>query len=964
MFGNPLRTRQRSVFFWFPPAFFWFPRAGVGTHSGRASVPYFAGRDALRECIPTPARGNENFKMSYSKKIRSNPFLLALQLFAWLIFCPSRWRQYFATFNLPADFNLVSQWRCPIIRHLLIIILFIWPLFVGSIVILGLYVIGRPLPNLVMSVTYGIIITGVAGFFGALIVSTAFAMVASIFSGLTIGLAHGDMSGLWTILGIIFALGAAGSVLDSLTETPNTPALVRQLSSIMFGIVISGLIFGLGSGFLWLVAKWFWPFWFKSTEFDAIYVQLIGAILALGLTLGWYHFHRWTIAWMVGIGLTVLIILLLYVVSIARQATENEWIAILGTAISVGAVHSIFFPILWALPYLMVKRLTNTWNGVIAGTLSSGGFYVGILIVTDKYPASLIIPLSLISFWLGLTFNSWRPWLFYPFVVAWHQLLAHAEEQRSGAILLSWHAAFWDEHQRLPLFGLDSCLVQVYERNPKKGQAAIDYISHSLQNWAAKTAQIELDARRLERCDSITAIAQVHHDIMAGELLENANSILRSFSHYSQDVGTALQYTNTYYQRLALREVQERLEKLFRELTQTSHAVRFQPIVHQWQHILGEHTQQLTAVVETRQEIENPYVVGLPLDEQQTTFVGRQTISTQLEELLLKPLCPPLLLYGQRRMGKTSLLYNLGRLLPKTIIPLFVDVQGGLEQANDAVDFWYTLSQAMRQSAEYHRHLQLPALTREALAVAPFSIFNEWLDEVERCVTPARLLLMLDEFAALDEVFAQNRLDKHSILGMLRHQIQHRPRLKILLAGSFAIQELQHWASYLVNVRTVHLSYLTEAETLQLIECPLPNFGLRYDKAACQRILELTRGHPALVQSLCHELVILKNQQAITKRRLAKKADVEEAVPYILATVELFFAEILQNQVDDNGRQVLSYLAAQEEGAIVNQAILAQQCPSEQWKITLAKLRQRELIEPVGSGYRFQVELVRRAFIY
>ncbi len=71
---------------------------------------------------------------------------------------------------------------------------------------------------------------------------------------------------------------------------------------------------------------------------------------------------------------------------------------------------------------------------------------------------------------------------------------------------------------------------------------------------------------------------------------------------------------------------------------------------------------------------------------------------------------------------------------------------------------------------------------------------------------------------------------------------------------------------------------------------------------------------------------------------------------------------MLQNQIDDNGRQVLSYLATQE-GSIVSQAVLAQQCPPKQWKTTLAKLLQRELIEQVGSGYRFQVELVRQAFL-
>jgi len=75
--------------------------------------------------------------------MHSNPFLAALQFLAWLLFQPARWRDYFTILNLSADFNLASlgksQWRSPEVGRLLIIILVIWPLFVGSQVAMGLY---------------------------------------------------------------------------------------------------------------------------------------------------------------------------------------------------------------------------------------------------------------------------------------------------------------------------------------------------------------------------------------------------------------------------------------------------------------------------------------------------------------------------------------------------------------------------------------------------------------------------------------------------------------------------------------------------------------------------------------------------------------------------------------------------------------------------------------------------------
>ncbi|MEK8016266.1 MAG: hypothetical protein VSS75_005310, partial [Candidatus Parabeggiatoa sp.] len=69
-----------------------------------------------------------------------NPFLAALQFLAWLLFQPARWRDYLTTLNLSADFTLASlgksQWRSPEVGRLLLIILVIWPLFVGGLVAL------------------------------------------------------------------------------------------------------------------------------------------------------------------------------------------------------------------------------------------------------------------------------------------------------------------------------------------------------------------------------------------------------------------------------------------------------------------------------------------------------------------------------------------------------------------------------------------------------------------------------------------------------------------------------------------------------------------------------------------------------------------------------------------------------------------------------------------------------------
>jgi len=345
--------------------------------------------------------------------------------------------------------------------------------------------------------------------------------------------------------------------------------------------------------------------------------------------------------------------------------------------------------------------------------------------------------------------------------------------------------------------------------------------------------------------------------------------------------------------------------------------------------------------------------------------VGRTDISARIEQLLLDRRRPPLLLYGQRRMGKTSLLNNLGRLLPSTIVPLFVDLQGAAA-ARDPAGLLYNLAREMTKSAGRRRNLTLPPLSYETLTVDPFTHFNEWLDQVEEtlaCHEQNTALLALDEFEVLDEALARGRFDEADVLGMLRHLIQHRPRFKVLLAGSHTLAELQRWAGYLINIQVVHLSYLRDAEARRLIERPVEDFALHYEPEAGQRVLDLSRGHPFLVQLLCSEIVTLKNEQPPAVRRLAALADVEAAAPEALSGGSLFFANIEQG-LDPAGLALLRFMAAQGEGAIVDRETLAGQAelPGELER-SLALLLRRDLIELLNNGYRFQVELIRRWFV-
>lgn len=135
-------------------------------------------------------------------------------------------------------------------------------------------------------------------------------------------------------------------------------------------------------------------------------------------------------------------------------------------------------------------------------------------------------------------------------------------------------------------------------------------------------------------------------------------------------------------------------------------------------------------------------MTGTPIS-QPRQFFGRRRVVRRLFNLLETRPLQNAAIIGQRRTGKTSLLSNLGCLLPSSVVPLFIDLQGPASSANDHAGLLYNLARSMTTSAQRQRSLTLPPLPREALTADPFTSFGEWLDAVEVTLQgqhrPARL---------------------------------------------------------------------------------------------------------------------------------------------------------------------------------------------------------------------------------
>ncbi len=920
-------------------------------------------------------RADDGLRNAYtdSPDLHPRALVAAAQLMVWLTFHPSAWRNYLAraSADIPPAFSIIGlssrQRQDPGIRRLLWAGHVIWPaLVILPLCAITLVLAGGSIPRALLAVT-------VCG-----LVMACLSVIAGLATGMLAGAAAIGAGACLVVLyaalpvdrlllraaGAGIALGLAGNGVACLAEK-RRGSILREVGGALMGVVFAfaAVALAIAAAMIFLPVE-------KAAGLAIPWPASLWAGLApaapLALTAGvsGWRYRRRRIAW-AGAGLSLAFGALLGLAFASADPTV--------LSLAYGAALGAFLTALFALPYLAAQRFTTSPTAAIAGMIGASGLFAVLGVADPGYLNPPALASAAAGLALGFTWPMWRPVALYPAAAVFNLILYRLDERRSARspCRLRWHPAFWDEAARLRYGGLDEHLILAAEHNPAEARAAIARLADSPQRWAAQAAQIEVEARRLERCPDIVAIASAHDRLPAGLLPGAAGALLLSFSRISQDVETALNHTAAYHRRLDLADAASRLDTLRKELmlSDDPRAARFYAIAERWENLVARQAHVLAHAVELSQEIDNPYIVGVPLTEQQEVFVGRDDISARIEQLLLDRRRPPLMVFGQRRMGKTSLLRNLGRLLPNRIAPLFVDGEV-LSGANDYADLLYSMTREMVKSARAQRNLALPAPDRDRLARNPSTYFNEWLDAVEDRLGRDghdMALLTLDEFETLITVTQRHnaRYDDRDMLHLMRHLIQHRPRFKVLLASSHSPEEFQQWAGYLVNLQVIKIGYLSESDTRRLVEHPVDDFALRYEPAALARIYGLTRGHPALVQLLCYEIVNLKNEQAPDQRRLATPSDVEAALTPALSNGGFIFADMRRNQINDAADRVLRLAATLGEGATLRGEEIAARLSMAEAELedALALLLRRDLLERAAGGYRFQVEMVRRAFV-
>ena len=359
-----------------------------------------------------------------------------------------------------------------------------------------------------------------------------------------------------------------------------------------------------------------------------------------------------------------------------------------------------------------------------------------------------------------------------------------------------------------------------------------------------------------------------------------------------------------------------------------------------------------------------PYVTGTPL-KTDDVFVGREDVFAFIRENLLGAhQNNVIVLHGQRRTGKTSVLYRLREVMAETHIAVLVDMQG--KPARGEADFLFSIADDIVFALE-DRGLEVEPPRREDFAESPeFFFSSRFLRGLQPLLGDKNLLLLFDEFEELQRRVEDGRLQPE-IFQFLRNLMQHEDRADFVFSGTHKLEELgaEYW-SILFNIASYKpITFLSAADMRRLMTEPVVAFNLEYDPLAAERIIKVTAGHPYFAQLVLHEMVVYHNE---TQRNYLTVMDVDRCLERIVGRGEAHFKFIWAESSPD-ARTVLQAMA---ELLVSQEAVNVKDLrdflathgydSADNWQHALADLEGRDILTRQSAKsplYRFKVDLIR-----
>jgi len=404
-------------------------------------------------------------------------------------------------------------------------------------------------------------------------------------------------------------------------------------------------------------------------------------------------------------------------------------------------------------------------------------------------------------------------------------------------------------------------------------------------------------------------------------------------------------------------------------------------IAETWQTALLQIAREVGEVTIT-QPVRNPYIIGDPVMGEK--FVGREEVMRELEELWVRgEQLQSVVIYGHRRMGKTSILRNAANSVGSGVRVAYVNMLNAGNISEGVGEVLMAICDVISEA------VNVPPPDDDKLLKLPERTFERYLKQVvgklqenSHGTSLGGLIIAIDEFEKIEELIKEGKIPEN-FLGYLRGLLQMNSQVAFAFAGLHTLEEMtaDYFQPFFASVIPIHVGFMERAVTRQILANPVQfsdnatsteeDFLLDYKPEALDKIYEFTHGQPYLVQLFGFQLVRRYNDQVF---ELGRKRDA-------VFTVEDVEAVINGNEFFKRGRYYFEGVWSQaKQGAVGQQAVLQVIAPHPQGlsyedvirevstegldeeilQEAINSLQRHDVIEENQGRWRIIVELFRR----
>lgn len=350
-------------------------------------------------------------------------------------------------------------------------------------------------------------------------------------------------------------------------------------------------------------------------------------------------------------------------------------------------------------------------------------------------------------------------------------------------------------------------------------------------------------------------------------------------------------------------------------------SVRYRTRSGEIQHTPVKHLAIRLSSEQDFEEIDNPYSATAESGpvKNPNMFYGRNELIENLTRSLdlSRDQSKCIVIYGQKRAGKSSILHHLKMRLSERRNWIVLDAE--INRLSDPsspisspfVQFLWSILSKLRDAIEDKEwegrsriDISFPDEDHFSKHSYPLSLFRSTLELFRRKAARAsdwgdvKIILLIDEFSYLYELILKGTVPE-TFMKDWKALLQEDLFSAVLVGQDFMPKFKQRFPNEFGVIQDERVTYLRAEDARKLIEDPIRiggrNGESRYRGRAVERILELTAGSPFYIQMLCNRLVEYMNRK---RASLVTEADVEQVKEELIRGVHALTIDKFDNLIN------------------------------------------------------------------